>query len=111
AERERRKAAELRAPTDAAVLVDHEGLVPEITPATEETFGCTRADLIGKRFLDVLVAPTFREELAAVLASGTGPLIGSRVEISALRSDHRTFPAAVAIPRVDVSDRPPFPIT
>ena len=31
-----------------------------------------------------------------------GPLLGARLEINALRSDHRTFPAEVAITRVDV---------
>jgi PAS domain S-box-containing protein len=108
---ESRKDAVLRAALDAAVIVDHEGLITEINPATEETFGCTRADLIGKRFLDILVAPAYRQDLAAVLASGSGPLIGSPVEISALRSDHRTFPVEVAITRVDVSDRLLFAIS
>ncbi|MFL5928990.1 MAG: PAS domain S-box protein [Gaiellaceae bacterium] len=108
---ESRKDAVLRAALDAAVIVDHEGLITEINPATEETFGCTRADLIGKRFLDVLVAPAYREDLASVLSTGTGPLMGSRVEISALRSDHRTFPVEVAITRVDVSDRLLFAIS
>jgi len=108
---ESRKDAVLRAALDAAVIVDHEGLITEINPATEETFGCTRADLIGKRFLDVLIAPAYRAELAAVLATGTGPLIGSRVEISALRSDHRTFTAEVAITRVDVADRLLFAVS
>jgi PAS domain S-box-containing protein len=32
----------------------------------------------------------------------TGPLVGARLEINALRSDHRTFPAELAITRVDV---------
>jgi PAS domain S-box-containing protein len=37
-----------------------------------------------------------------VLRTGTGPLLGARLEISAVRSDHRTFPAEIAITRVDV---------
>src|SRR5438067_4133728 len=99
---EGRKDAVLRSSPDSAVIVDHDGLITEVNPATEETFGYTRADLIGKRFLDLLVAPGHREDLAAVLASGTGPLLGARLEIDALRSDHRTFPAEVAITRVDI---------
>jgi PAS domain S-box-containing protein len=84
------------------VIVDHEGLVTEVNPATEETFGWTRPDAVGKRFLELVVAPEHREELAEVLKTGTGPLLGARLEITALRSDHRTFPAEVAITRVDV---------
>ncbi|HXK14303.1 MAG TPA: PAS domain S-box protein [Gaiellaceae bacterium] len=99
---EGRKDAVLRASLDCAVIVDHEGLVTEVNPATEETFGWTRPDAVGKRFLELVVAPEHRDELAEVLKTGTGPLLGARLEITALRSDHRTFPAEVAITRVDV---------
>ncbi|MFL5961587.1 MAG: PAS domain S-box protein [Gaiellaceae bacterium] len=99
---EGRKDAVLRASLDCAVIVDHEGLVTEVNPATEETFGWTRVDAVGKRFLEFIVAPEHREELAEVLTTGTGPLLGARLEINALRSDYRTFPAEVAITRVDV---------
>ena len=84
------------------MIVDHEGLVTEVNPATEETFGWTRPDAVGKRFLELVVAPEHRDELAEVLKTGTGPLLGARLEITALRSDHRTFPAEIAITRVDV---------
>lgn len=99
---EGRKDAILRAALDCAVIVDHEGLVAEVNPATEETFGWTRADAIGKPFLELAIAHEHRAELADVLASGTGPLLGARLEVSALRSDHRTFAAETAITRVDV---------
>jgi PAS domain S-box-containing protein len=99
---EGRKDAVLRSSLDCAIIVDHEGLVTEVNPATEETFGWTRPDAVGKRFLELVVAPEHREELANVLETGTGPLIGARLEINALRSDHRTFPAELAITRVDV---------
>ncbi len=99
---EGRKDAVLRASLDCAIIVDHEGVVTEVNPATEETFGWTRPDAVGKPFLDLVVAPEHREELAEVLATGTGPLVGARLEINALRSDRRTFPAEIALTRVDV---------
>ena len=99
---EGRKDAVLRAALDCFVIVDHEGLVVEVNPATEETFGWTRPEALGRSFLDLIVAPEHRPELAEVLRSGTGPLIGARLEINALRSDHRSFPAEIAITRVDV---------
>jgi PAS domain S-box-containing protein len=48
---EGRKDAVLRASLDCVVIVDHEGLVTEVNPATEETFGWTRTDALGKPFL------------------------------------------------------------
>jgi PAS domain S-box-containing protein len=99
---EGRKDAILRAALDAVVIVDHEGLVAEVNPATEETFGWTRAEAVGKAFLDLVVAPESRPDLADVFATGSGPLLGARFEMSAIRSDRRTFPAEIAITRVDV---------
>ena len=99
---EGRKDAVLRSSLDCAVIVDHEGLITEVNPATEETFGWTRADLVGKRFLELVVAPGHRDDLGQVFNTGNGPLLGARLEIAAVRSDHRTFPAEIAITRVDV---------
>jgi PAS domain S-box-containing protein len=98
---EARKDAILRAALDAVVIVDHEGLIAEVNSATEETFGWTRPEAIGKSFLELVVAPGDRDALADVLTAGS-PLLGARLEISALRSDRRSFPAELAITRVDV---------
>jgi PAS domain S-box-containing protein len=99
---EARKDAILRAALDCVVIVDDAGLIVEVNPATEETFGWTRADAIGRPFLELAVAAEDRAELAEVLASGDGPLLGARLEVGALRADHRSFPAEAAITRVDV---------
>jgi PAS domain S-box-containing protein len=99
---EGRKDAILRASLDCVVIVDHGGLIVEVNPATEETFGWTRTDAVGKRFLDLVVTAEHRGDLAGVLETGAGPLLGARFEINALRSDHRSFPAEIAITRVDV---------
>ena len=99
---EGRKDAVLRASLDCIVIVDHEGLVTEVNPATEETLGWARNDVLGKPFLELAVAAEHRDDLAGVFANGNGPLLGSRLEINALRSDYRTFSAEIAITRVDV---------
>src|SRR4029079_6660417 len=99
---EARKDAILRAALDCVVIVDHEGQVTELNPATEETFGWTRSEAIGRNFLELVVVPEHRDELSGVLETGTGPLLGARLEINALRSDQRAFPCEIAITRVDV---------
>lgn len=98
---EARKDAILRAALDCVVLVDQEGLIVEVNPATEETFGWTRADAIGRPFLELAVAAEHRADVGQLL-SGKTPLFGA-LEIAARRSDHRTFPAEAAITRVDVA--------
>jgi PAS domain S-box-containing protein len=98
---EARKDAILRAALDGVVLVDDEGLIVEVNPATEEVFGWTRAEAVGRLFLELVVAAGDRDALGEVLTAGS-PLLGSRLEISALRHDRRSFPAEVAITRVDV---------
>src|SRR3954454_16004343 len=99
---EGRKDAILRAALDCVVIVDHEGLVTEVNPATEETFGWTRSEAIGQKFLELAIASEHRAELAVVLETGSGPLLGARLEVNAIRADHRPFPAEIAITRVDV---------
>jgi PAS domain S-box-containing protein len=99
---EARKDAILRAALDCVVIVDHDGLVAELNPATEETFGWTRSEAIGRNFLELVVVPEHRGELSGVFETGTGPLLGARLEINALRSDQRAFPCEIAITRVDV---------
>ena len=97
-----RKDAVLRASLDAVVIVGDDGLVTEVNPAAEETFGWTRSDAIGKPFLELAVSQEHRADLGDVLASADSPLLGERFEINAQRSDHRSFPAEIAITRVDV---------
>jgi PAS domain S-box-containing protein len=97
-----RKDAVLRASLDGIVIVDHEGFIVECNPASEETLGWTRSEVVGKSFLELVIASEHRDELAPVFRTGSGPLLGARTEVNALRSDHRSFAAEVAITRVDV---------
>ncbi|HEX5450273.1 MAG TPA: PAS domain S-box protein [Gaiellaceae bacterium] len=103
---EARKEAILRAALDSVVLIDEAGLVIEMNPAAEETFGWTVADAIGRPFIELAVAPEHRESLAEALDG-----IGAPVEITALRSDHRTFPAEASITRVDVTGPPLYAVS
>jgi PAS domain S-box-containing protein len=99
---EGRKDAVLRASLDGIVIVDHEGFIVEVNPACEETLGWTRSDVVGKEFLEIVIAAEHRDDLAPTFKTGSGPLLGTRTEVNALRSDHRSFTAEVAITRVDV---------
>jgi PAS domain S-box-containing protein len=108
---EARKDAVLRTALDCVVIVDHDGLIAEVNPATEETFGWTRSDAIGTDFLELAIAPQHRAELADVLRAGESPLLGARLEVAARRSDDRVFTAELAISRVDIPGPLLFAVT
>ena len=99
---EARKDAILRAALDCVVIVDHEGLIVEVNPATEETFGWTRAEAIGQA-----VPRARRRARASRRARRRARDRHARCSARASRStrfarDQRSFPAELAITRVDV---------
>jgi len=108
---EGRKDAVLRAVLDCVVIVDHQGLIAEVNQATEETFGWVRADVLGRPFLELAVAPEHRDAIAQVIDAGSGPLLGTRLELTATRSDGREFAAEVAMTRVSVPGEPLFAVS
>src|SRR5205823_8746002 len=97
---------------DCVITIDHRGMVMEFNPAAEATFGYRRADVIGEEMAGLIVPPTDRERhrqgLARYLATGEGPAIGARLEMTAMRADGTEFPVEVAITRVPGIDPPMF---
>lgn len=105
------KGAILETALDCIISIDHEGKVVEFNAAAERTFGYSRADAVGREMAELIIPPSLRERhrrgLAHYLATGEGPIIGKRVEMSALRADGTEFPVEVAITRIP-SDGPPI---
>jgi PAS domain S-box-containing protein len=109
-ESEARKAAVMEAALDAIVLMDHHGRITDFNPAAERTFGYARDEVIGRPLADVLVPPHLRDAhragLTRYLATGEGPIVGRRIEVSAVRKTGAEFPVEIAIVRIG-SDGPP----
>ncbi|HXJ01092.1 MAG TPA: PAS domain S-box protein [Micropepsaceae bacterium] len=107
---EARKAAILNSALDCIVTIDHEGCITEFNPAAERTFGYRRGEVMGRQLADVIIPPTFRERhrrgLAHYFATGEAPVMGRRIEMTALRADGSEFPVELAITRIP-SDGPP----
>ncbi len=107
---EAHKSAVMEAALDAIVTMNHEGKITEFNPAAEKTFGYARADAVGKSLEELIVPPSLRQRhsdgLRRYLHTGDGPILGKRVEVSALRRDGTEFPAEVAVLRIR-SDGPP----
>ena len=107
-----REAAILESSLDAVVAMDHLGRVVEFNPAAERTFGYPRARAIGSEMAELMIPPDQREAhrrgLSDYLASGEGPVLGRRIELTACRADGAEFPVEVAITRVRLDGPPLF---
>ncbi|HSP74571.1 MAG TPA: PAS domain S-box protein [Gaiellaceae bacterium] len=105
---EARTAAVLQAALDAVITIDHVGRIVEFNPAAEETFGWTSGEVLGRDFLTLALPPRLRGGFSQTIRTGAGSLLGSRLEIEALRSDGREFSAELVLSRVAVEGPPLF---
>ena len=107
-ESEARKAAILRSSLDALITIDVNGVVIEFNPAAERLFGYTSADVIGQPLAELIIPPQYREAhragLRRYLATGDGPILGHRLEFTALRADGSEFAVELTVTRVDMPD-------
>jgi PAS domain S-box-containing protein len=106
------KSAILNGALDCIVTMDHLGNIVEFNPAAESTFGFSREEAVGRPLADLLIPTVLRDQhrkgLARYLETGAGPVIGKRIEITALRKDGNAFPAELAIVVIALDDAPKF---
>jgi PAS domain S-box-containing protein len=75
---------------DAVIEIDDHGVVTELNPAAERMFGHARADAIGRPLADLIIPERLRERhragLARFVATGVAKLVGTRIELTAIRA-------------------------
>ena len=107
----------LDAALDAVITIDHRGCVLEFNRAAEETFGYRRRDVARSRARRAdrparlpRCAPARAGPLDRRRAEGrdAGALLGRRIDVEAMSSDGSTFPAELAISRVEIAGPPIF---
>ena len=107
-----RRDAILQCSLDCIVTIDSDGFIMEFNPAAEETFGYTRDEVLGRQMASLIVPPSLRADheqgLKHYLASGEGPVLNQRIEISAVRSNGQEFPVELAITPFRVGDKEAF---
>jgi PAS domain S-box-containing protein len=112
AQSEMRKAAILDSVLDAIVTMDEDGRVIEFNAAAERTFGYTKAEAIGRALADLIIPLRLRDAhragLARYLATGEGRLLGTLIEITAVRSDGAEIPVELAISAIHSNHAPLF---
>ncbi|HKO49631.1 MAG TPA: response regulator [Polyangiaceae bacterium] len=97
---------------DAIVGMDHTGTITDFNPAAERTFGYSRAEALGQPLAELLVPEAARHAhragLEKFLSTGLGPVIGKRIEVTALRADGTEIPVELAVSRIGAVVPPRF---
>jgi hypothetical protein len=98
---EARMKSVLDAALDAVIMMDEQGLVASWNARAEELFGWAPDEAVGRTLSELIIPPRHRANhtrgLKAFLATGQGPVIGRRTELSALRRDGSEFPVELTV--------------
>ena len=92
---------------DAVIVMKSDGAVAGWNAIAEATFGWSRDQAIGRQLSELIIPKRYREAhhrgVDHFLATGDGPLINRRVEISGLHSSGEEFPVELSITSTDLS--------
>jgi two-component system sensor histidine kinase/response regulator len=106
---ERRRAAEgaahfegiLAAASDAFVGMDIEGTITKWNRAAEDLLGWGTGEAAGRRLSELIIPERYRDAhergLRRYLETGEGPVIGQRIELTALHRDGHEIPIELSV--------------
>jgi PAS domain S-box-containing protein len=86
---------------DGVITMDAQGRITGWNAQAEVLFGWSAKEVLGDRLSSFIVPPQYREAhergLQNFLATGVGPVLNRRMEITAVRRDGREFPVELSI--------------
>src|SRR2546422_9279295 len=86
---------------EAFIAMDSEGRITDWNHQAESTFGWSRSEVTGQPLAQTIIPPQYREAhrrgLERFLATGQGPVLNTRIEITALHRDGHEFPVELTI--------------
>ncbi len=105
---EKRIRSILEAAHEAFIGVDSNGLITDWNHQAELTLGWSRDEAIGCSLLELVIPERSRDfhrrGLAHFLATGSGPLLNQRLELTALNRSGQEFPVEVTISAMRTGD-------
>ena len=97
---------------DAFVATDETGLIVEWNRAAEAVFGWERSEVLGRRMVEVIVPPNFREAhtrgVARFLETGEARVMGQRLQLPAWHRTRREFPIELTLAMIVVGGQKLF---
>ncbi|KMP10323.1 hypothetical protein UR09_06590, partial [Candidatus Nitromaritima sp. SCGC AAA799-A02] len=92
---------------DGVITIDTKGIIETFSPAAENIFGYSKAEILGLNISELMPEP-YRSEhdayMKSYLQSGKAKVIGIGREVVGLRKDGKTIPIDLAINEVDFED-------
>ena len=89
---------------DAFLTMDSAGAITDWNHEAEVTFGWSREEIAGRPVAEIIIPERHREAhwrgLRHFLATGEGPVLGQRIELTALHRDGHEFPVEITIAAV-----------
>jgi PAS domain S-box-containing protein len=97
---------------DAFVSIDEEGRIWDWNLQAEAIFGWPRGEAVGRFLHETIIPPQYREShlrgIRHLQATGEGPVLNKRIELTALRRNGEEFPVEIAIWPLRMRDRATF---
>jgi PAS domain S-box-containing protein len=97
---------------DAVITIDSRGFIKSWNPEAERIFGWSRQEILGKTLTESIIPPQHREAhlrgMKHFAASGQGPVLNKRIEITALRKNGTEFPVELAITPIRTGEHVSF---
>jgi diguanylate cyclase (GGDEF)-like protein/PAS domain S-box-containing protein len=94
--------------SDGFIGMDEQGLVTEWNTAAEELFGWTRQEVVGRALADLIIPQAHRAAhnagLKRFVKTGEGPVVGNRLELTALHRDGHEIPVQLSVGAVRIGD-------
>jgi two-component system cell cycle sensor histidine kinase/response regulator CckA len=86
---------------DAVIRMNAHGVITSWNAHAETTFGWPAAAAVGRGWVDTFIPPRYRavrrRSMAHFLATGSGPIVRRRIEITALHKDGHEFPVELTV--------------
>ena len=89
---------------DSIITIDSRGVVTEVNPATESTFGYQRREMIGRDLAELIIPEEMREQhragLLRVVDTDESTILNNRIETIAQHADGHRMPIELAVTQI-----------